>query len=306
MKLVVLLVVLALRRLDVAWPQTFSRRERFLDALAPWRQRIEKAGLPAALEWALMVLVPVAVVALVMYLLHGFLWGLPGFIAGGLLLLWLLGTESEFRQQESLLERGRMNDPAAFAETAERYFGVTGDPEAVELEGPGYFTRLYRRILCQDARQLFATIFWLVVLGYWAALLYVLNLALAREEQAIPTLDDAEDLDAVVSPRPAPQTPAQLVHTALFWLPSRLLVLCLALAGSFGRVADAIAGRVWKLDDGEALLEAALEGALERPDSTPGDRLQAGVDRLEELQGVLLRCLAIWLILAALWIVITG
>lgn len=300
MKLVVLLVVLALRRLDFAWPGAFLRRERFSEALAPLRDRVEGVGLPAVLRWAVLVLVPVAVVALLLCLLHGFLWGLPGFIAGGVLLLWLLGAESEFRQQESLLERGRMNDPEAFSEAAERHFGMRGDvDDAGDAEQPDYFTRLYRRIVRQDARQLFATVFWLIALGYWAALLYVLNLTLVREESL---RGEAFDESA---PEPSP---ARLMHTALFWLPSRLLVLCLALAGNFGRVADAVSGRVWKLDDGEALLDDALEGALEKPDpaAQAQDRLQAGVDRLEELQGVLLRCLAIWLILAAIWIVITG
>lgn len=300
MKLVVLLVVLALRRLDFAWPGAFLRRERFSEALAPLRDRIEGVGLPAVLRWAALVLVPVAVVALLLCLLHSVLWGLPGFIAGGVLLLWLLGAESEFRQQESLLERGRMNDPEAFSEAAERHFGMRGDvDDAGDAEQPDYFTRLYRRIVRQDARQLFATVFWLIALGYWAALLYVLNLTLVREESL-----REEALDET-APEPSP---ARLMHTALFWLPSRLLVLCLALAGNFGRVADAVSGRVWKLDDGEALLDDALEGALEKPDpaAQAQDRLQAGVDRLEELQGVLLRCLAIWLILAAIWIVITG
>ncbi|MCH8543321.1 MAG: hypothetical protein LAT61_07115 [Alcanivorax sp.] len=317
MKLVVLLVVLALRRLDMAWPQAFLGRERFAQMLAPWRARVDDMGLPPALapivRWLLLVLVPVIVVALLMCLLHNVLWGLPGFIAGGVLLLWLLGAESEFRQQEDLLARGRMNDPDEFAETAERHFGVDEGEYGQEHEQeheyeayqepvlagpaqPGYFARLYRRILRQDALQLFATVFWLIALGYWAALLYVLNLTLVRDENTHGSEAESEP------------SPARLLHMALFWMPSRLLVLCLALAGNFGRVADAVSGRVWRLDDGEALLGKALEGALDKPapDASTQDQFQAGVDRLEELQGVLLRCLAIWLILAAVWIVTTG
>ena len=311
MKLVVLLVVLALRRLDMAWPQAFLGRERFARLLAPWRARVDDMGLPPTLapvvRWLLLVLVPVIVVAVLMCLLHNVLWGLPGFIAGGVLLLWLLGAESEFRQQEDLLARGRMNDPAEFAEAAERHFGVDDNdqvaPDHLEVESmpadpaePGYFTRLYRRILRQDALQLFATVFWLIVLGYWAALLYVLNLTRVRDENVHGSEQESEP------------SPARLLHMALFWMPSRLLVLCLALAGNFGRVADAVSGRVWRLDDGEALLGAALDGALDKPapEASTTDQFQAGVDRLEELQGVLLRCLAIWLILAAAWVVITG
>lgn len=282
MKFLVLLLVLALRRLDFTWPQWMLDRHRVSQLLDRWRDKVDPLGLAGVVRWLVLVALPVLVVALVLGLLHDILWGLPGFIAGGVLLLWLLGGESEFRHVDDLLVRSRMNDPERLAEGAEAHFGMAGTPE-----DPGYFGALLRRVLQQDARQLFATIFWLLTLGYWAALLYVLNLAMLR--------NDDEDR----------QGPAWMMHTALFWMPARLLVLCLALAGHFGRVADAVRGRILQLDNSEALLNDAAAAALDIPalDSVEAEQ---GPNQLEALQGMLLRCLAIWLILGALWTVLAG
>ena len=282
MKFLILLLVLVLRRLEFTWPAWLVERHRVGMVLERWRERVAPAGLTGVPRWLLLVALPVLIVALLLALLHSILWGVPGFVAGTLLLLWLLGGESEFRQVDDLLVRSRMNDPQRLAEGAEAHFGMSGSP----LDD-GYFAALSRRILQQDARHLFATIFWLLTLGYWAALLYQLNLALLR--------NDDEDR----------QGPAWTMHTALFWMPARLLVLCLALAGHFGRVAEAVKERIWQLDNSEALLNDAAAAALDMP-TPPMITAEQGVAHLEALQSLLLRCLAIWLILGGLWTVLTG
>src|SRR5690606_40080376 len=104
------------RRLDFTWPQWMLDRHRVSHVLDRWRDKVEPFGLGGVPRWLVLVALPVLAVALVLGLLHEILWGLPGFIAGGLLLLWLLGGESEFRQVDDLLVRSRMNDPERFAE----------------------------------------------------------------------------------------------------------------------------------------------------------------------------------------------
>lgn len=282
MKLLILLVVLGLRRVELAWPAWLTNPARFALMLLPLGDLAEKLRLTGVFRWAVMVALPAVVIGWLIAWLHCLLWGLAGWVAGGLLLLWLLGPSSESRQVDDLLVRGRMNDVDGVAETA-ALFDVDAAPGDA-----GFHAWLRRNILHREAGHLFATIFWLITLGYWAALLYVLNYFLVR----------AGDRDEGC------REAAVVLHTALLWIPGRLLVLCMGLAGNWQRVSEAIGGRFWQLDETLPLLEDVMAAALEQDDTPPTD-LQAGMDRLEDQQGLLLRCLALWLLLAALWVLLT-
>jgi AmpE protein len=283
MKLLILLVVLALRRLEIDWSRSFTEPGRFAPLLALVSSAAASLNLAGGLRWALMVLLPAAVVAWLICLLEGLLWGLPAWIAGGALLLWLLGARSEVRLVDDMLVRGRMNDTEGLVALASEQFGVEGDPK-----DPAFVSDLSRQILFREAHHLFATIFWFALLGYFAAMAYVLNYCLLR-------LGDEEEKARDV---------AGVLHTALFWLPARLLVVCLALAGDWHRVMSACEGRLWQMADSETLLEDCLDAALGRSADNDGS-LPAAVDRLEGLQGLLLRSLALWLLFAAGWVLIT-
>lgn len=279
MKLLVLLAVLALRRLELVWPAWLAgggQMGRFQHWLG---ERLQGMGdLPA---WMLRVALPALLVAWGMVVLHGILWGLPGWLAGAVLLLVLLGPESEFRHLDDILVRGRMNDPQALGDLARDHFGASGKPG-----DSGYFADLMVRILHRDSGHLFATVFYLVALGYWAAFLYLANRWLAGRV-GVPG-----------------QQAAGVVDAAMYWLPSRLLIVVMALAGDYRRVMDAVDGRMLQMDDNRQVLEDATIAALDLGDSHDPDDLAAGVDLLEALQSLLLRCLAIWLILAALWVML--
>jgi AmpE protein len=95
-----------------------------------------------------------------------------------------------------------------------------------------------------------------------------------------------------------------VVDAAMFWLPSRLLIVVMALAGDFRRVMEAVDGRMLQLDDNHRVLEDAAIAALDLDAEPDPDDLQAGIDMLEALQSLLLRCLALWLIMAAIWIML--
>lgn len=282
MKLLVLLVVLAMRRLDMGWPAWLSDRDRIRRLADPLADAAASLGINGVPAWIIRVALPALIIGLLIAWLHGVLWGLAGWLAGGALLLWLLGTDSESRQVDDMLVRGRMNDPEGLAELARDAFGV----DTSEASGEG-FRALFRNVLSREAHHLFATIFWLVALGYWAALFYVLNYQLMRSDQTDETVRE----------------PARVMHTALFWLPGRLLVLCIGLAGDWHRVSEAVSGRLWDLSETEPLLQDALVAAMDRGE-TPPDSLQAAMDTLEAQQGLLLRCLALWLLLAAFWVLL--
>jgi AmpE protein len=84
MKLLVILLVLALRRRDGGWPLWLTREERhqrFIDRLSP-------GG--GALAWWLAVALPTLLVALLFSWLCGLAGALLTLLLGGVLLLWLL------------------------------------------------------------------------------------------------------------------------------------------------------------------------------------------------------------------------
>ena len=280
MKLLVLLVVLGLRRLDVVWPAWLAgggQMERLQQAIS----KLLADSSPDLLAWAVRVALPSLLVAIVMLVLHDWLWGLAGWLVGGLLLLALLGPESEFRHLDDMLVRGRMNDPDTLGQLATEHFDAQGKPG-----DSGYFPDLMMRILHRDSGHLFATVFFLMALGYWAAFFYLANRWL-MSRSSLPG-----------------QRAALTVDTAMFWLPSRLLILVMALAGDFRRVMDAVDGRMLQLEDNHQVLEDATIAALDLGEAPDQDDLPAGVDMLEALQSLLLRCLAMWLILAAVWIML--
>jgi|GEM_PF-265116 len=283
MKLLILLLVLGLRRLDVAWPEWLRAPVRFARLMVPLGDLAGALRLSGAPRWLVMVVLPVVVIGGLIAWLHCVLAGVLGWIAGGALLLWLLGPDSENRRVDDLLVRGRMQDGAGVADAATD-FGVSGEPGDA-----GFFNGLYSRILSREAENLFAITFWLIALGYWAALLYTLNYFLMR----------VEDEDEALA------NTARTVHVALFWLPGRLLLGCMALAGDWRRVSETLSGRVWTLEDDERLLDDAMNAAVGAEDDTEPQTMDKAMDRLESRQGLLLRCLAIWLLLAALWVLIS-
>lgn len=278
MKLIVLLAVLAVRRLDIDWPRWLrrpDRHERFQD----WLAQLPFTGVGSGPDWFIRVLLPAVVVALITAWLYEIHWAWLVWLLGAVLLLWLIGVDSEFRSLDELVVRGRLNDADQLAVAAHSHFGMDGTP----ME-PGWFDRLMRRIMLREAVALFAVLFYFITLGYWAALLYVLNMVLVQRSE------------------PGSEW-ARTCHLAFHWLPSRLLILALALAGDFRRVMEAVDGRLWQLEDQEQVLADALAGALDL-EPMQDDEFQVGVDQLEDLQSLLLRVLAIWLILAAFWVIL--
>ena len=88
-------------------------------------------------------------------------------------------------------------------------------------------------------------------------------------------------------------------------MPARLLILALALAGDFRRVMDAAGDQLMQLDESDTVLGEAMDAALDMPEEESDD-FQAGLDRVLAAQSLLQRALALWLIMAAVWIVLVG
>ena len=277
MKFLVLILVLGLRRLDTSWPYWLVSPQRHQGWLQQWSNRLGQGRR----VWWLAVLLPALLIYLLTCWLDGF-WGQLLVLAVGMaLMLWLVGGQSEFRHVDELLVRGRMNDPDGFAALATDEFDVTGTPGE-----PAYQSALTEKILARE-QQLFIAIFWLVVLGFGAAFLVVLNrawLAWAGEEQA--------------------NSWQVRLDGWLCWPANKLLVLSMALAGDFTAVMEKMRGQWLRLDHSGQGLQEVANVALEDAQVQQGGSLSAALDHLESLQGLLLRCVAIWLILSALWIIV--
>jgi|TARA_R110002073_G_scaffold336505_1_gene534256 AmpE protein len=282
MRLIVLLVVLVLRRLDLSWPEWMKnhRGERlFMSPLVSFSSAESGA-------WLLRVMLPGVAVFGVLYILSQLIWGLPALLAGGVLVIWLLGTGSEFRSLDELVVRGRLNDAEELESAAREHFGHTAS-----ITDEGYFVGLCRAIGQREAGYLFAAIFYLVTLGYAALTIYILNRWLAER-------------------RDSGSSWARTCDDAFTWLPSRLLIITLALAADFRRVMTAVDGRIWQQpdssQDGDEVLSDALTAALDITDEDEQANIQEGVEILEELQSLLLRVLSIWLMFSAAWVLLIG
>tara|TARA_B100000676_G_C17893533_1_gene740603 strand:+ start:59 stop:895 length:837 start_codon:yes stop_codon:yes gene_type:complete len=277
MKFLVLILVLGLRRLDTNWPFWLANPQRHQGWLQQWSNRLGQGQR----VWWLAVLLPALLIYALTCWLDGF-WGqLLVLVLGIALMLWLVGGQSEFRHVDELLVRGRMNDPDGFAALATDEFDVTGTPGE-----PGYQRALTEKILARE-QQLFIAIFWLVVLGFGAAFLVVLNrawLAWAGEPQANSWQARLDDW--------------------LSWPANKLLVLSMALAGDFTAVMEKMRGQWLRLDHSGQGLQEVANVALEDVQPQQEGFLSAALDHLESLQGLLLRCVAIWLILSALWVIV--
>ena len=274
MTFLMLILVLGLRRLESSWPHWMMDRQRH----QAWLQRVASRFGNGGLLWCLGIGVPAVALALLECWLQG-VWGQwLWLLLGGVVLLWLLGGHSEFRQVDELLIRGRMSDPDGFAALAEDEFGVAGDPC-----DPAVQQALAEEVLGRELR-LFVAIFWLVILGLPAALVVVLNGAWAQRAERDNT-----------------HWAARLDHW-LTWPAQRLLIFSMAVVGDFAAVLDCMRGHWLSLQGAEKHVAMAAQVAMDVPEQEEGTPFYRIIAPLESLQGLLLRCMAVWLILAAIWV----
>lgn len=275
MSFLMLILVLGLRRLEAGWPHWMIDSGRH----QAWLQRLASRFGNGSLQWCLAIAVPAVLLAVLACSLQGF-WGQwLWLLLGSMVLLWLLGGHSEFRQVDELLIRGRMGDPDGFAALAEDEFGVQGDPR-----DPVTQQSLAEEILNREQR-LFVAIFWLVVAGLPAAFVVVLNGAWAQRAERENTRW-AITLDQWLS-----------------WPAQRVLIFSMAVVGDFAAVLDCMRGHWLTLQGAAGQIAMAAKVAMDIPEPEEDTPFYRIIAPLESLQGLLLRCMAVWLILAAVWVV---
>jgi len=230
---------------------------------ARWRGWLAESAIPAApppLLRALVLLVPVLILALLLHLCGGWLFGLSGVAVNLLVLLYAFGrgaADDGIDLYREVLARGDVQ--AAWHEAAE--LGARQADNWPELHDSAQATVAY---LCFE--RYFPVMFWFVVLGAPGALFYrLVSLAVADERGE----------DRAVN--------RQLLWV-LEWVPLRLLGPVLAIVGSFPATMRAWRESLFSVDRGTApVLADLVRGALlAEPAPSPGESARE-VDALRAL-----------------------
>lgn len=277
MSFLVLLLVLLVEKFS-ALRQRIQRDGFFVGEL----HRLEaRQGLLNHPWWVLgiTVLLPVLVLALVLYVLQPVAYGLLALPVHFLVLVYSLGRGDIKLGLGPFRDAWRREDVQAAVHVAQRDMGVGADDETGLLES------VQGHLLWQAYQSFFAVIFWYAVLGPVAALAYRL-LALASSHGR----------------NPAVALHAGQCRHAFDWLPVRLLAASFALVGNFVAVSRVMLHEVlsWEVS-AQALISRVGRVAADTPAQING---QPGVESLDNLWQMVMRAGVLWYALLGLWTVL--
>ncbi|MFF7108686.1 regulatory signaling modulator protein AmpE [Pseudomonas sichuanensis] len=242
--------------------------------------RLERSG--KVHPWwtlAILILAPVALLALLLHVLEPVAYGLLALPVHLLVLIYSLGRGDVKAALGPFRDAWRRGDDQAALHVAERDLGLAAD-DAMSL-----IKRAQGHLLWQAYQSFFAVIFWYFLLGPAAALAYRL-LALTGEH----------------SRQPALKTLAEQLRHALDWLPVRVLAVSFALVGNFVAVTRVMLHELldWHISAGHLV---AKVGRVADDIPEEEDR-QRGLERLDSLWELLLRSAVLWYACFALWTVL--
>lgn len=267
------------------WIEKFSALRHRVQRDGGWIRELHKlessprmAGKPW-LVLTILVLLPVALLALLLLVLEPVAYGLLALPVHLLVVIYGLGRGDLLGGLGPFRDAWRREDLQAAAHVAKRDLNICADSGEQLLE------RVQAHLLWQAYQSFFAVIFWYFVLGPVAALAYRL-LALAQEHGQNPALVERA---------------AQLRH-AFDWLPVRLLAASLALVGNFVAVSRVMLHELlnWNISAAQLINRVGL-AAGEIPPPAVGPE---GINTLDCLWELLLRAAVLWYAGFALWTVL--
>jgi AmpE protein len=291
MKFIALLLAVVIERTSTS---LFNLGEiRWLDRYFDFGLKLVRrvGGWPGAFVAFLVVMVPVLPVAWVAVAFQGVLWGAIYLAFAVLVLLFSLGPRDLSSEVEDFVR-------ATLSGDQERAHHVAR--ELLETEPPQDRSRrslaIEEAVFVQSNNRSFAVIVWFVVLGPAGAWLFRVTDLLRRRAffEADRARERGEECGRDVGS-------VQRLHGLFAWLPSRLVAMTFALAGSFEpAVAD------WRnyyrncsehfFDVNEEIVACAGLGALGGPPATEDDAVVAGA---EAAIGLVHRSEIIWLVAVA-------
>ena len=267
----------------------------WIEKFSALRQRVQRDGgwlgelnrLEASPRWGnrpwlvlvAMVLLPVAALALLLWVLDPVAYGLLALPVHLLVVIYSLGRGDLLAALGPFRDAWRREDLQAAAHVAKRDLNIDADGSEQLLE------RVQRHLLWQAYQSFFAVIFWYFLLGPVAALSYRL-LALAAEHSQNPGVAERA---------------AQLRH-AFDWVPVRLLAASFALVGNFVAVSRVMLHELlnWNISAADLIDKVGLvAGEIPTPVAGPD-----GINSLDRLWELLLRAAVLWYAGFALWTVL--
>eukprot|EP00659_Diplonema_papillatum_P019322 gene19322-29763_t len=249
------------------WIEKFSALRHRIQRDGGWLRELAKLESSASLgkqPWlilTLLVLLPVALLALLLLVLEPVAYGLLALPVHLLVVIYSLGRGDLLAGLGPFRDAWRRGDLQAAEHVAERDLSISADSGEQLLE------RVQGHLLWQAYQSFFAVIFWYFLLGPVAALAYRL-LALATENSKNPLVAERA---------------GQLRH-AFDWLPVRLLAASFALVGNFVAVGRVMLHELLSWDISAAqLVEKVGLVAAEIPPPVVGAEGINSLDRIWEL-----------------------
>ncbi|MDH3343278.1 MAG: regulatory signaling modulator protein AmpE, partial [Gammaproteobacteria bacterium] len=174
------------------------------------------------LKIALVLALPILLIALLQLALFNILWGVPVFLLSIPVLFYCLGPDCLINDIEAYLDARSLGDD----EEALHYAGVlTG--RSASSSPDQQTTDVTRAILNAANERVFSVLFWFVLLGPLGAVIYRLTAHLGQQEEETQDLRDT----------------ATLIQSAMAWAPARILAIGYALTGHFDGAVSAYQGR---------------------------------------------------------------
>lgn len=242
--------------------------------------RLERSG-KVHPWWTLgiLILAPVVLLVLLLHVLEPVAYGLLALPVHLLVLIYSLGRGDVKAALGPFRDAWRRGDEQAALHVAERDLGLAAD------DAHSLIRQVQGHLLWQAYQSFFAVIFWYFLLGPAAALAYRL-LAL--------TMDNSR--------QPALQSLAGQLRHAMDWLPVRVMTVSFALVGNFVAVTRVMLHELldWHVSAGHLV---AKVGRVADDIPEEEDR-QRGLERLDSLWELLLRCAVLWYACFALWTVL--
>ncbi|KQW27326.1 MULTISPECIES: regulatory signaling modulator protein AmpE [Pseudomonas] len=267
------------------WIEKFSALRQRVQRDGGWLHELNK--LEASPRWVnrpwlvltVMVLLPVALLALLLWVLEPVAYGLLALPVHLLVVIYSLGRGDLLAGLGPFRDAWRREDLQAAAHVAKRDLDIEAD------DGEQLLGWVQGHLLWQAYQSFFAVIFWYFVLGPVAALSYRL-LALAAEHSQNPGVAERA---------------AQMRH-AFDWVPVRLLAASFALVGNFVAVSRVMLHELlnWNISAAALIDKVGLvAGEIPRPVAGPD-----GINSLDRLWELLLRAAVLWYAGFALWTVL--
>ncbi|SFW79545.1 MULTISPECIES: regulatory signaling modulator protein AmpE [Pseudomonas] len=267
------------------WIEKFSALRQRVQRDGGWLGELNK--LEANPRWVnrpwlvltVLVLLPVALLALLLWVLEPVAYGLLALPVHLLVVIYSLGRGDLLAALGPFRDAWRREDLQAAAHVAKRDLDIEAD------DGEQLLERVQGHLLWQAYQSFFAVIFWYFVLGPVAALSYRL-LALAAEHSQNPGVAERA---------------AQMRH-AFDWVPVRLLAASFALVGNFVAVSRVMLHELlnWNISAADLIDKVGLvAGEIPKPVAGPD-----GINSLDRLWELLLRAAVLWYAGFALWTVL--